>query len=126
MGLSLDFRGKTPIVVQIGRQVTALVDRGRLRPGDQLPTVRALASELGVNFNTVARAYRRLDAAGVISTQHGRGTYVLDRRRRRRRRSAARLRGLAQRYLDDAEGAGFDRQAALNGLRRLVEGESKD
>jgi GntR family transcriptional regulator len=49
-----------------------------LTPGDQLPTVRQLASELRVNFNTVARAYRMLDEAGLISTQQGRGTYILD------------------------------------------------
>ena len=42
----------------------------------ELPTVRQLATELRVNFNTVARAYRHLDEAGLISTQHGRGTYV--------------------------------------------------
>jgi GntR family transcriptional regulator len=49
-----------------------------LKPGDQLPTVRALASELRVNFNTVARAYRILDEARIISTQQGRGTYITE------------------------------------------------
>lgn len=42
-----------------------------------MPTVRSLAQQLKINFNTVARAYRLLDEAGVISTQHGRGTYIL-------------------------------------------------
>ncbi|OJX48202.1 MAG: hypothetical protein BGO78_13095 [Chloroflexi bacterium 44-23] len=51
--------------------------RGILKPEDQLPTVRQLAKELKVNFNTVARAYRLLDEAGIISTQQGRGTYIL-------------------------------------------------
>ena len=45
-------------------------------PATELPTVRQLATDLRVNFNTVARAYRMLDEAGLISTQHGRGTYV--------------------------------------------------
>ncbi len=45
--------------------------------GEQLPTVRDLAKQLKVNFNTVARAYRLLDQAGIINTQHGRGTYIL-------------------------------------------------
>jgi GntR family transcriptional regulator len=49
-----------------------------LKPGDQLPTVRALAQELRVNFNTVARAYRILDEARIISTQQGRGTYITE------------------------------------------------
>ena len=51
--------------------------RGDLNPGAQLPTVRRLARELKVNFNTVARAYRLLDEAGIISTQQGRGTYIM-------------------------------------------------
>lgn len=74
----LDFRSGVPIYVQIVEQVQQLVVSGKLKPGDQLPTVRQLASELRVNFNTVARAYRMLDEAGLISTQQGRGTYLLD------------------------------------------------
>ena len=74
----LDFRSGVPIYVQIVEQVQQLVASGKLNPGDQLPTVRQLASELRVNFNTIARAYRMLDEAGLISTQQGRGTYIHD------------------------------------------------
>lgn len=80
---SLDFvlnlRSGVPIYVQLVEQVEQYVASGKLKSGDQLPTVRQLASELRVNFNTVARAYRMLDDAGLISTQQGRGTYLLDR-----------------------------------------------
>ena len=76
--IQLDFRSGTPIYTQIVEQVRQQVLNGKLKPGDQLPTVRALALELRVNFNTVARAYRLLDEAGVISTQQGRGTYILE------------------------------------------------
>lgn len=76
MNIQLDFRSRQPIYMQIVEQVRQLVARGELKPGDQLPTVRQLAADLRVNFNTVARAYRLLDEAGLISTQHGRGTYV--------------------------------------------------
>lgn len=78
MQIKLDFRSGVPIYVQIIDQVKHLIASGELRAGDQLPTVRHLAQELRVNFNTIARAYRLLDEAGVISTQHGRGTYVLE------------------------------------------------
>lgn len=76
MHIQLDFRSGQPIYMQIVEQVRQLIARGELKPGDQLPTVRQLAADLRVNFNTVARAYRLLDEAGLISTQHGRGTYV--------------------------------------------------
>jgi GntR family transcriptional regulator len=76
--LHIDFRSGLPIYTQIVNQVQAQVAGGVLQPGDQLPTVRALAEELRVNFNTVARAYRILDEARIISTQQGRGTYITE------------------------------------------------
>ena len=76
--LYIDFRSGLPIYTQIVNQVQAQVASGNLQPGDQLPTVRALAEELRVNFNTVARAYRILDEARIISTQQGRGTYITE------------------------------------------------
>ena len=77
MELSLDLRSKVPIYIQIAGQVKSSVASGALRPGEQLPTVRQVAADLRVNFNTVARAYRLLHEEGVISTQQGRGTYVM-------------------------------------------------
>ncbi len=73
----LDFRSDTPVTNQIVEQVRENLISGEWKPGDQLPTVRQLAADLRVNFNTVARAYRILDEAGLISTQQGRGTYIL-------------------------------------------------
>lgn len=76
--LQIDFRSGLPIYTQIVNQVQSQVVGGLLKPGDQLPTVRALAEQLRINFNTVARAYRLLDEARIISTQQGRGTYITE------------------------------------------------
>ena len=76
--MQLDFHSGLPIYTQIVEQIQSQLVNGILKPGDQLPTVRALASELRVNFNTVARAYRLLDEARIISTQQGRGTYITE------------------------------------------------
>ena len=76
--LQIDFRSGLPIYTQIVNQVQTQIVSGILKPGDQLPTVRALAEELRVNFNTIARAYRILDEARIISTQQGRGTYITE------------------------------------------------
>jgi GntR family transcriptional regulator len=76
--LHLDFRSGLPIYTQIVDQIQSQLVNKILKPGDQLPTVRALAQELRVNFNTVARAYRLLDEARIISTQQGRGTYIIE------------------------------------------------
>lgn len=78
LSLNLDFHSGLPIYTQIVNQIQSQLVNGILKPGDQLPTVRALASELRVNFNTVARAYRILDEERIISTQQGRGTYIME------------------------------------------------
>ncbi len=78
MHLRLDLHSRVPIYVQIFEHVKAMVAAGTLDPGSQLPTVREMAAELRINFNTVARAYRLLHEEGVISTQQGRGTYVME------------------------------------------------
>ena len=76
--LHLDFHSGLPIYTQIINQIQSQLANKIIKPGDQLPTVRALASELRVNFNTIARAYRILDEARIISTQQGRGTYITE------------------------------------------------
>jgi len=102
--LQIDFRSGLPIYTQIVNQVQAQVASGVLQPGDQLPTVRALAEELRVNFNTIARAYRILDEERIISTQQGRGTYITEipppKVSERLRRES--LDALTQRYISEA------------------------
>jgi len=78
MQIEVDFRSKIPIYVQIIDQVKHMIATGKLKPGEQLPTVRQLATDLRINFNTIARCYRMLDEQGLISTQHGRGTFILE------------------------------------------------
>ncbi|HEX7620260.1 MAG TPA: GntR family transcriptional regulator [Anaerolineales bacterium] len=77
MNLEIDFRSGIPIYLQVVERIKERIASGFLSPGTQLPTVRSLALELRVNFNTIARAYRILDEVGIISTQQGRGTYVM-------------------------------------------------
>lgn len=72
----VDARSATPIYDQIVTQVKYAVAAGTLRPGEPLPSVRQLAVALRVNPNTVARAYRDLEADGVVETRAGRGTFV--------------------------------------------------
>ncbi len=76
MKFDIDPESKVPIYVQIAAQVQAMVAAGQLRPGDQLPTIRQMATDLRINYNTVAHAYMELDRAGLIRTQRGKGTFV--------------------------------------------------
>ena len=78
MNLEIDFRSGLPIYLQVVERIKERLASGQLKPGDQLPTVRSLAADLRVNLNTIARAYRIMDESGIISTQQGRGTYILE------------------------------------------------
>lgn len=74
--LVVDTASPTPPFEQLRAQIQAQVDQGQLLPGAQLPTVRRLAGDLGLAPNTVARAYRELEQAGVVRTGGRRGTVV--------------------------------------------------
>jgi len=73
---NLDPKTGTPFYRQIIDQIRFGIARGELKIGEQLPTVRALAVELKVNLNTVAKAYKELEIQNVLETQQGTGTFI--------------------------------------------------
>jgi GntR family transcriptional regulator len=95
MYFELNFKSGKPTYLQILEQVKYALATGALRPGDQLPSVRALAEQLRINRNTVAKAYGELEHEGVVRTEQGKGVFCcaggseLDGRARRRMVSQA-------------------------------------
>jgi GntR family transcriptional regulator len=73
---TVDPRSGVPLYLQLIDQVKRAVALGALTPGEQLPTVKALALNLTINPNTVARVYRELERDGIIETSPGRGSFV--------------------------------------------------
>ena len=69
---------ETPIYLQLVEQISGVIAKGELRTGDKLPAVRAMAAELVINPNTVARAYTMLEQSGLVTTKTGSGTFVSD------------------------------------------------
>ena len=122
--VSIDPRDRTPLYAQLERGLRAAIASGRLRPGDQLPTVRQLAVDLRVNANTVARVYGELERAGVIGTRRGVGSFVTasPAQARPAREHERRLRAFATRVLADAESAGFTLGDLLTALEAQREG----
>ena len=76
MRIRVETSSGMPITRQIAAQIRAQCASGGLRPGDRLPSVRALAVELAVNQNTILRVYERLTAEGLLERRHGEGTFV--------------------------------------------------
>lgn len=76
MFVQLNFRSGVPVYLQVAQQVKAAAASGVLRPGDALPSVRALAEELRINRNTAAKAYAELESEGVLELRQGSGCFL--------------------------------------------------
>ena len=79
MYITIDETDRRPFYRQVVDEIKALIARGELREGSSLPPVRQVASDLGVNLNTIAFAYRTLQAEGLIKVRHGAGAIVTSR-----------------------------------------------
>ena len=126
--IKLDFRSSEPIYLQIARQVEQLVAKGVLKLGDQLPTVRELATELRINFNTVGRAYRVLDETRLISTQRGRGTYIWEEPTEETMKQLKKksLEELTRTYKQQIAQLGYSLDDAIKELRRVQPADAED
>jgi GntR family transcriptional regulator len=118
--LTLDHRHPTPLHAQLEHGIRAAIATGRLRPNEQLPTVRQLAVDLQINANTVARVYGHLERLGLLETRRGIGTFVADRPPGPAPRRSFRdpeLRALVRRLVDEAAARGF----AIDDVARQLE-----
>lgn len=112
LALRLDERSGVPTYLQLVQQVRSAVRYGVLRPGDQLPTAKDVVARLGINPNTVLKAYRELEREGVVRSFPGRGTFVTQDAPRPIARSVHDpLRRALRRWIADARRAGLDRES---------------
>ena len=115
-----------PLYAQLTRAIQFAIATGRLRIGEQLPTVRQLAVELRVNANTVAKVYAELERAGVLETRRGVGTFVCARHFEAisSQDHATVLRELVERFVEEAAAMGFSPDDLLDQLQRRREKET--
>lgn len=104
--VTIDPTSPVPLGEQLRRALRRAIAERELREGDPLPPVRQLAADLGVNLNTVARAYRELEREGLVSPARGRGT-VVTARRARKRLAKSDLRARLRDLLADAALSGY-------------------
>ena len=125
--IRIDPNSKVPAVRQIADNLRVLLVEGQLSPGAELPSVRRVAMELGVHFNTVAEAYRQLAAEGWLDQRHGRGAVVVKRTAPAEAESGRledyrqRLRGLVAQMRSAGVSAGriaIELRAVLGGLEK--------
>lgn len=109
-----------PLYAQLERRIRGAIASGRLREGDQLPTVRQLAVDLRINANTVARVYSELERAGIVGTRRGVGTFVREGAKATAGEKGSRnaiLKSLVRRFLVEADALGFSSEDVIEQLR---------
>lgn len=116
--VTIDPHDGTPIYVQLERGLRAAIATGRLRAGEQLPTVRQLAVDLRVNANTVAKVYAELERVGVLETRRGVGSFVsaTPAQAHPPREHDRRLRTFITRVLADADAGGLTLDEVIDAL----------
>jgi DNA-binding transcriptional regulator YhcF (GntR family) len=121
--LSVTTTDPTPPYEQVRRQLAALIGSGALGRGERLPPLRQLAGDLGLAVGTVARAYRELEAAGLVFSRRGGGTRVADQPARPAdaTEDESVLRRAAEDYVWRARAAGADRGSILDALHRALD-----
>jgi GntR family transcriptional regulator len=117
-GLTIQDNG-IPIYVQLREQILALIGRGTLKPGTQVPTMRQVAVALKIDLNTVQRAYAELERDGVLSKQRGVGTFVTD-TAPPARNTKKQVQDFAARIVAQAKGQGVPLEELAEALTRLV------
>ena len=119
---TLDPTSGVPFYRQVIMQVEMAIADGRLRTGTQLPTVRALAVDLQINPNTVARAYNELEIRGIVNTQQGTGTFISEKKIELSDQEREEiLAGLVRSFLATASSYGFSIGEAAEYLSILKE-----
>ena len=119
---TLDPTSGVPFYRQVIMQVEMAIADGRLRTGTQLPTVRALAVDLQINPNTVARAYNELEIRGIVNTQQGTGTFISEKKIELSDQEREEiLAGLVRSFLATASSYGFSIGEAADYLSILKE-----
>jgi GntR family transcriptional regulator len=113
----LDGRSGRPTYLQLVHQVRHAIRLGRLRPEDQLPSVRDVVSKLAINPNTVLKAYRELEREGLVTSRHGSGTFVRANVRIAPASAQSGLRKTLVRWLTSSRTAGLDEED----IRALIE-----
>jgi DNA-binding transcriptional regulator YhcF (GntR family) len=123
--IQLDPATRTPPFAQLRDAIARRIRSGALPPGERLPPVRALAGELGIAPNTVARAYRELEAAGLLEGRGRHGTFVTARPRVPADERAARLARAADAFARRARGLGASRAEALRAVEQALRGAGR-
>jgi len=123
--IRLDYALGVPVFRQIHDAIAAALATGEIAHGEQLPTIHELARQLDVNPNTIVRAYRELEHAGLVVAERGRGTFPVQREESRDAKGEL-LRRIVARMLRECERNGISQAELMVFLRREIPWKSSE
>jgi GntR family transcriptional regulator len=122
LSFSLENNNGVPIYRQIINQIEYAILSKRMKPGDKLPTIRALAVDLKTNPNTIAKAYGELEIRGILVTQVGSGTFISDKKPETANGRKQKINEIFERFMTEMKALG----ASKKELMELVKGASDE
>ena len=124
--MPVEFDPTRPIYLQIMEEVKKRAVRGKYAPGEQLPSVREMASRMGVNPNTMGRAYQELEREGFVHTRRGEGSFVTHEATRIESERTTLAQAACARFAEQLKDLGLDPSVTRNLLQQVEEEVSKD
>lgn len=121
--MTMDFSKDKPIYSQLVDRLCGEIIKGKLMPGDRLPSVREYALESGVNVNTVQRVYKELEAMELTETKRGQGTFIITNEQRIAELRETMKCQLAENFLTSVEAFGYTKDEIIDVLRNKLRGD---
>ncbi len=119
--MQVDFDKAIPIYEQIIDYLKKSMARGEMKPGDKLPSQRKMARKMEVNPNTIQRAYREMEALGLVETQRGKGTFIVDTAEIIKEINREMAEEAINCFITEMKALGFSRSEMLTMLKKRLE-----
>ncbi|MEA4832483.1 HTH-type transcriptional repressor YtrA [bioreactor metagenome] len=124
--ITVDFKDRRPIYEQIASNIKLLISTGVLNGGDKLPSVRSLSLSLGINPNTIMRAYTELEREGIAQTVQGKGVFISEDVSSIKEKQREEIKSKLDQLVCEAEGSGISKQTLNQWLSVSPEGSEKN
>ena len=119
--ITIDSDSGIPLWLQLRNRLIYLIASGRFQAGDKLPTVRELAVDLGINYNTVSKVYRDLERDGLIRTKQGSGTFVTYEGDRTGECPDAAIEAIVVKLVDESRNTGMTNKEVISLVEKYLE-----
>ncbi|MBM7713084.1 GntR family transcriptional regulator [Siminovitchia sp. FSL H7-0308] len=124
--MSKEFEASKPIYIQITEKIFQRIIRGKINPGEKLPSVRGMAVQSGVNPNTIQRSYAEMERMGIVETRRGQGTFVIEKESIVNKLKQSMQTEIIGQFVKSMKELGYTNQQMVSGLTHYLEDGGQD